>query len=406
MPDLVVVGAGLTGLFAAHLAAVRGAHVTLVSLGRGGLSLSLGCLDALIPGSSFPEGDPTPDPLNLAGLGALQAALDHLQAILDEAGLDYAGRLGAHVETLTPLGRRRPTQFAPESMVLPPQLPDGRAAVAGIQGFRDFAPALVVRGWQGPGVPPECLDDLPWPGDPPRRDLYASDLARQLENHDLSTSLCELWRPRLKGIECLGVPAVLGLSQHRRLKAEIEASLGITLFEIPTLPPSVPGLRLENALRHAALAAGVSFIEGARAIGRIEGHGANRRATGVLAETAGGRRTLLADRTLLATGGILHGGLQTDHAGKVSEAVFRVPVVTHASRGSWVGTGIGGEHAYPSFGILVNERMQPLGDTGQIFAADLYAAGGLLAGPDRVRRGCRQGVDLATAHRAVEVMLT
>ncbi len=44
MTDLLVIGAGLTGLYAAWLAARKGARTVLIAYGRGGLELSPGIL--------------------------------------------------------------------------------------------------------------------------------------------------------------------------------------------------------------------------------------------------------------------------------------------------------------------------------------------------------------------------
>ena len=57
MIDLLVIGAGLTGLFASWLAARRGARTMLIAYGRGGLELSNGCL-AVSAGTSPREFDP------------------------------------------------------------------------------------------------------------------------------------------------------------------------------------------------------------------------------------------------------------------------------------------------------------------------------------------------------------
>ena len=43
--DLLIIGSGLSGLFAANLAIDQGLDVQNVSRGRGGLSLSHGCID-------------------------------------------------------------------------------------------------------------------------------------------------------------------------------------------------------------------------------------------------------------------------------------------------------------------------------------------------------------------------
>ncbi|MCJ7511928.1 MAG: anaerobic glycerol-3-phosphate dehydrogenase subunit GlpB [Anaerolineales bacterium] len=407
MADLVVVGAGLSGLFAATIAAAKGAQVILVAQGRGGLSISHGCIDARAqeraPGEAS-HGLP-PHPLALTGIGVLRSACAQLQTLLSAAELPYFGSLDAQVETLTPLGRRRPTQFAPASLKLPqPRLSD-RAAIAGIEGFRDFVPALTVRGLAACGETPALLSDLPLPGSPPRRDPYATDVARLLEDDLDLSELSRLWRPRLLGIEMLGLPAVLGLTDHSRVKSELESALDLPIFEIATLPPNLPGLRLEAALRRAALRAGVTLIEGARVLGRLEGGTSARHALGVVAETAGGGRFLSAGNILLATGGVLNGGLETDIHGRIRESVFEIPVASIPRREDWVGPGLASAHAYTHFGVRVNDQMQPVDAAGERFAANLYAAGGVIAGPDRSLGACRQGIDLATAYRAVEVIL-
>jgi glycerol-3-phosphate dehydrogenase subunit B len=404
MTDLIVIGAGLTGLFASELAAARGASVTLVSLGRGGLSLGHGCIDAKLPRPSSSSDSP-PHPLHMAGEQRLRAGCDSLLMRLTGEGLHYAGRLDGSVETLTPLGQLRSTQFAPTSMALPQIAFEGRVAIAGILGFRDFMPALTVRGLKHKTQTIDCLDGLPWPGEPPRRDQYAPDLARSLVSGEDLARLCELWRPLVSGYDVLGVPAILGMTNHHEIWSELQSALGVQVFEIPTLPPSVPGLRLEIGLRRAALAAGVRVIDGAKALGQLDVRGPQRRVVGVAVETAGGMRNLPADHVLLATGGILNGGIQSDQAGTVTEPVFGTPVGASRPRPEWVGLSPGEPQAYARYGVRVNDRMQALDAAGEIFAIGLHAAGGVVSGPDRSLSACRQGIDIATAYRAIEAIL-
>ncbi|MCZ7542112.1 MAG: hypothetical protein M5R40_00570 [Anaerolineae bacterium] len=47
----------------------------------------------------------------------------------------------------------------------------------------------------------------------------------------------------------VGFPAVLGLYDAARVQAVLADALGAPVFEITTLPPSVPGMRLYHALR-------------------------------------------------------------------------------------------------------------------------------------------------------------
>ncbi len=108
-------------------------------------------------------------------------------------------------------------------------------------------------------------------------------------------------------------------------REQIAEALGCPVFEIPTLTPSIPGLRLYHALRRALIAQGGRFTVGSRVSG-LEIVGG--RVTGVFAETAanGRARVLPADAVILATGGLFGGGLESDYRGRVWETVANLPV--------------------------------------------------------------------------------
>jgi anaerobic glycerol-3-phosphate dehydrogenase len=92
--SLLVIG-GLTGLFAAVVAARRGAAVRLIAEGRGGLTLSHGCIDIWRDGDlrfSLGRLDRS-HPLRIAGWAALEAALVAFLAIMHDVHLPYAGSL-------------------------------------------------------------------------------------------------------------------------------------------------------------------------------------------------------------------------------------------------------------------------------------------------------------------------
>jgi glycerol-3-phosphate dehydrogenase subunit B len=181
--------------------------------------------------------------------------------------------------------------------------------------------------------------------------------------------------------------------------------LALRVFEIPTLPPSLPGLRLERALRRSALAAGCRILEGSAAIGRIDGrHGAGR-ARGVVAATPAGHRPLDGSRVVLATGGALHGGWHAERSGRIHESVFDIPLPAASEREAWVGASALGPQPYAGFGLSVNARMQPCDASGRPYFDNVFACGGLLAGADRSRERNRQGIDLVTAYAAVEAAL-
>lgn len=407
MNDLVVVGAGLTGLFAAWLAATRGAHTTLIAYGRGGLELSSGCLHvasgesprALITSARLPH------PYALVGVDTISRAIQALVDLLEESGLPYTGGLDANLRLPTAAGETIAAAFAPRSLARSDLTSCAPLTIAGFTGFRDFDGALASRRLAIRLQRSTATSDLPLPGPAPRRDLYSTDLARRFENSDWRLEACRAWKPKLIGVKKLGLPAVLGLRHHARVLQAIEEALEISVFEIPTLPPCVPGLRLEAVLHEACLAAGVDMVEGAKAVGRVDGTRSSARASGVVAMTAGGPRLHEAGAVLLACGGMLHGGLVAQQNGLIRESVFDLPVVQHADRATWTSPDAADPQPYASFGLRVDSSMHPLDERGEPLFANLYAAGGLLAGARRTEEGSRQGVALSTAWRAVEAAI-
>ncbi|HEY44502.1 MAG TPA: anaerobic glycerol-3-phosphate dehydrogenase subunit B [Anaerolineae bacterium] len=407
MTEIIVIGAGLTGLFASILAADRGAKVTLVTRGRGGLTLSHGCIDVWersTPSRALSRLRSN-HPYRRAGLGSLQAGLEFLQALGRQANYPFIGSISRNLRLPTALGAIHTTAIAPHSLALGDLRDNTPIVIAGVDGLRDFFPELVAANLRRAGIAIDESFQLPLPMPPTQRDRYSIDLARSFEDPDFRGEVARIWKPRLSGIKRLGIPAVLGFKNSQLVHEEIQERLGVTLFEIPTLPPSLPGLRLESLLHRKAMELGVFVIEGPKVVGRVDGSTTAPRVSGVVLQTVGGPRTLTADIVLLATGGVLHGGLVFQQDGQVRESVLDLPVIYIEGRAQWTVPSPLDAQPYASFGLSVNDHMQPLGADGLPIYSNLYCAGGLIAGADRSEEGSRQGIDIATAYRAIEVAL-
>jgi glycerol-3-phosphate dehydrogenase subunit B len=405
--DLLVVGEGLCGLFAAVLASEHGARTTLVALGRGGLASSHGCIDTWKDGlsSEWKQGLSAIHPYRIAGWAGIDPALRAFMVITSRAGIPYQGSLDDNFNLPTALGGVHTTCLAPGSLARGDLAEVKGFSVAAIEGFRDFSATLVRDGLSHSGGSTPDIVPLPLIGGNPRRDLYAHDLAMRFDDPDWRGELARAWKPRLGGVRILGLPAILGLRKHAEVITSLEEKLDMRLFEIPTLPPTVPGLRLERLLRRAALAAGVQLIEGSRSVGLVDGRSGGKRVAGVVIQTAGGPRTHPAGAVLLATGGILHGGLVARQNGRVVESVFDLPIQHPATRTEWTSDSPFGAQPYALLGVRVDSTMRPISKDGTPYFSNLFAAGGLLGGSDRAIEGCRQGIDLLTAFRAVESAL-
>lgn len=407
MTDVLVIGAGLSGLFASYLAARHGATVTNLAQGRGGLELSHGCIDVSTrtPPLSAVEQALRGHPYSLVGPEDMRAALEHLNSLLADQLLPYQGELARNLILPTAGGALHYSALAPVSLAAGDLGDPTPYALGGLVGFRDFYSSLAARGLRRPSLPEVSVVDLPLVDMPIARDMYATDLGRLFDRPAWRAVIGRAWKPRLSGVKRLGLPAVLGLHHHVEVIDEMQDRLGLQLFEIPTLPPSLPGLRLEFALRRACQAAGVAFIDGTPVIGRVDGRTQGRRVSGAVAITAGGPRVYPSDIVILATGGILHGGLVAQPAGRLQESVFDLPVRHTSARDTWTAASPFDPQPYETFGLPVDDRFHPLGADGRPLFENLYAIGGVLAGAQPALECSRQGIDIGTAWSAIGAAL-
>lgn len=407
MTDVLVIGAGLSGLLASYLAAQRGASVTNLAKGRGGLELSHGCIDISnrTPPLSAVEHAPKGHPYSLIGLENMRAALEHFNALLAEQSLPYQGELSHNLTLPSAGGALHACALAPASLAAGDLSDPTPYSLGALGGFRDFYPSLALRALRRPTLPEVSVVSLPLVELPIARDMYATDLGLLFDRSAWRQAICRAWKPRLSGVRRLGLPAVLGLHRHGEVISDMKDRLGLELFEIPTVPPSLPGLRLEFALRRACQSVGVAFIEGTSVIGRVDGRARGGRVAGAVAMSAGGPRAYSADIVVLATGGVLNGGLVAQSSGRFQESVFDLPVRYESGRDTWTSTSPFGPQPYEAFGLPVDDRFRPLAADDRPLFANLFAIGGILAGALPALEGSRQGIDIGTAWSAIGAAL-
>ena len=112
MTDLIVIGAGLSGLIAAHTAAKAGKQVKIVTKGLGATHWHAGSIDVLgyYPNSATPVNRPLETIQDLVRAqpqhpyaildGSLSDALTSFAALTQEIGLPYVGAGRPNVTTL------------------------------------------------------------------------------------------------------------------------------------------------------------------------------------------------------------------------------------------------------------------------------------------------------------------
>lgn len=200
----------------------------------------------------------------------------------------------------------------------------------------------------------------------------------------------------------IGLPAVLGARAAHQVVGELAALAGVPVFEIPTLPPSVPGIRLYDILARAFQRAGGRLQIGSWVL-RAETEG--RRVIAIRTEAAAREARYVADAYLLATGGIAGGGLRTDHSGAIVETAFGLPVRAPADRAGWFGPRFSGGQPIHHAGIVTDAALRPLDRASAPLYDNVVVAGAALGGADLLRERSYEGVALATGWHAAATLL-
>ena len=418
--DVVVVGAGLAGLVAATRLAQAGAAVRLVAKGHATTHWGSGGIDVAAPaGAASPaEGiellrhRPAHPYAILAG--DVAPAVGWLLGLAGAAGLTYEGDLGGPIARVpTAIGGTRLACILPAAQAAATRAwdPEEILLVAGPAGFKDFWPEAVAASlrrehvWAGSSRPANVLGvTIDLPGLRDRRNLNALELARRFDDPRTRPACLDALRAAVRAAADgrrgrVALPAIIGLDAHPEAWRDLVAALPLAPFEVPLVPPSVPGIRLYEVLRAALRSAGGRLEIGEPVVG-IERSG--DRVTGVVLATASRTRTIRTGALVLATGGIAGGGIVGDVDGILHEPVLDLPV-EDPGRDAWFAVDALDPTGHPleAAGIRTDGRLRPVEPgSGRPRYANVHVAGALLAGARPLRERSGDGIAIASGWRA------
>ncbi|MDO4612634.1 MAG: glycerol-3-phosphate dehydrogenase subunit GlpB [Actinomycetaceae bacterium] len=401
MSKALVIGSGLAGLVAALRLDEAGHDVTVLTMGMGGLQLSQGTVDILgyspervaNPIAALGDVDES-HPYRKLGEQTVRESVTWLKTLLGE---DYlVGDIEANVVLPSVVGALRPTALYQPQMAAGVLKADTDYTIVGIKQYKDFYPELIAGNL--------ARQELPGGGKVTARaawidfevrsgeaDASALTLARALDRDEMIGKFA--WAlSKVPGEGPIGVPAILG---YRRLDVakEVSRRLGREVFEIPGLPPSIPGMRLNEALRRILLDRRIRLIQGAQAIGFTTSGG---KIASVRTHAAGRDVDYAADVIVYAAGGFESGALEMTSYGEIRETLFDLPLVL--PEGSPVHGDYWGD-PQPLFlvGVTTDDAMRPVGTDGKPVYDNLTVAGSLLAGSTRWEEKSGEGIAIASA---------
>jgi glycerol-3-phosphate dehydrogenase subunit B len=404
-------------LIAAHTAARAGKQVKIVTKGLGATHWHAGSIDVLgyYPNSATPVQRPLETIRDLTRAqpqhpyailnGTLPDALKNFVTLAQELGLPYAGAAndGDNLWLPSPVGAARPTFLAPRAQLAGDLRRPEPMLIVGLRGMRDFYPELIAENLTKQGHRARAAF-LPLDLITERHDSNTVHLASALDDPARRARLAAALKQLAQPGERIGLPAILGLDAHAAALDDLQAQVGAPIFEIPTLPPSVPGVRLTNALRNRLRQLGVRVEINADVIGF---HAEKDRVLWIESDASGRPLKHRAEKFLLATGGILGGGINSDHTGKVWEVVFNLPLTTPHDRGEWFRARFFDPAGHPIFraGVPVNREFQPVDANGGRVYENAWAAGNILAHADPILERSLEGIAIATGSAAARCAL-
>jgi len=395
--DLIIIGMGLSGLMAAKTAVDAGKKVLLVGKGMGSLVLFSNTIDVL---GNLP-------PRMKLGDHLAQWAQDHPEHPYGKVGVEHI--LGALIsfsslftrsytfespgdencDILTATGTFRSTYLVPNTMISGISLKKGETLFVGFQGFKDFYANYLAH-------PLSCRAITLSPSGSSHGEMTATAIARLLEKDPVRKRIGEEVKAQLRGETRVGFPALLGLNDPLTIKGDLESLIGTEVFEIPTLPPSIPGKRIFDTFRDWLLRRGVTFLMG-YPVSKIVLKG--KRCDGIHVSHPPIANVYTADRFILATGRFLGGGLVADETG-ISEPLYGLFVSQPSSRLDWFGRSFFDNHPIHYAGVVTDSSLRPIDERGERVLENVWVAGSMLSHHNLIKEKSREGIEISTGSMA------
>jgi glycerol-3-phosphate dehydrogenase subunit B len=440
--DLIVIGMGFSGLMAAKTAAEAGQKVLIVGKGMGSLCLFSNTIDVLgqlpetmkmephkqasdintkvrrgehpVPEGQFTHGqvsgslgtgmrdglsqwvkDYPEHPYSKVGPERIEKALSSFLSLFPPP---YSFQAIGNENCLIPTGAgtRRPTYLIPMTMVGGASVDEGHTLIVGFKGFKDFYAHYVADQLKCRGI----TLSLP---DVSNQEITATALARLMGKKSFRENIGIEIKKQLHGETRVGFPALLGMNDPIQVKEDLEEIMGAEVFEIPILPPSIPGMRIFNRFKDWLIQKGVTSLLGYSVSKAILN---GKRCEGIEVLRPPVTTSYSADRFILATGRFIGGGLKADDE-KIFESIFNLSLSQPQSREGWFRKSFFNDLPHPihQAGISTDPSLQPVDERGNLILENVWVAGSILAHHQCIDEKSREGIEIATGYMAAQYAL-
>lgn len=410
--DNIIIGGGLSGLLCGIALAREGRHVAAIAAGQSTLHFSSGSFDILgydadgqvvtSPFEAIKQLEAS-HPYHLVGLENVPLLATQALRIFTECGLSGQGGVAHNHFRMTPIGLLRPTWFTLDDYLTvqtPQAFPYKKVLLVNVPGFMDFPVSLITEGLHRLGAEVETalvsVPSLMHRRQSPS-EMRSANLAKVLARDKKLQQIAARINKAATGVEAVIMPAIVGMDSQEAV-AFIRSRVQKPLHFVSTLPPSVPGVRVQTLLRkHFANLGGVYMLGNTVTGGHVEDGRLRYVETSLLPD-----ERLEADDFVLATGSFASDGLKSNYE-RVFEPIFDLDTTAPADRMQWVTPSVFDDQPYRSYGVKVSASMQA--QKGGQTISNLYVAGAVLGGHNAAKLADGAGVDMVTALRVAQYIL-
>lgn len=323
-----------------------------------------------------------------------------------EMDLGLIGSLAQNHLRVTPLGGLQHTWLSANSVptlgLTEEKFPHKHIAVLGIESYHDFQPHLLAENLKQNHQFTHCevttallsipkLDQLRENSREFRSINISQLLEHRLERRELINEIKQV----AKGADCIFLPACFGLDDQKFVN-QLKQDTGLNLYELPTLPPSLLGIRQHKQLLRYFQSLGGLMLNGDKAIKAVIENNQVKQIFTQLHQEHG----IQADNFVLSSGSFFSNGLASSFE-RIFEPLFDADITGNNEnfksydRLTWTTSKFASPQPYQSAGIAINNFCQ-VQKSGQILQ-NLYAAGNVIGGYNALELGCGSGVSIVTA---------
>ena len=258
--DLAVIGAGMAGSASALFASNRGISAVQVGL-TSEIIFTSGLID-LMGVHPISEGktwenpweainalvkDIPNHPFARINKDNINKALEEFIAFLNDAGLSYSRHKNRNAKMIMPVGTVKHTCFVPQTMwngvlALEKKCP---CLIIDIRGLRGFSARQITETLKA-SWPALRYANISFPNTDHLEEVYTEPVAGSLSLSENRNALAKIVKPHVKDAHMVGFPAIFGIRDSVQIYRDLQETIGVPIFEIPTMPPSITGLRLKE----------------------------------------------------------------------------------------------------------------------------------------------------------------